>query len=203
MADSNTDIANLAISHLGIGKEIAALDTENSQEANACRRYYEEALKCTLRDFPWPFASRFATLALIEEDPDYEEWGYSYRYPSGALLIKRILSGARNDSRQTRIAYKIGSDDSGGIIYTDADEAQVEYTKYVTDVLEYPSDFIMAFSWKLAFYVASRLTGGDPFQLRKTALQMYDYEIKRAQANGANEEQSDEEPQSEFIRARD
>ena len=57
----------MAISHLGVGKEIENFDTENSEEANACRRFYRVALEASLRDFSWPFATQNITLALIEK----------------------------------------------------------------------------------------------------------------------------------------
>lgn len=202
MASSNTEIANIAISHLGVGKEIADLDTENSQEANACRRYYDTALDYTLREWPWPFATKFATLSLVEENPN-DEWSFSYRYPGDALMIKRVLSGVRNDNRQTRVAYKIASDDDGTLIYCDLEDAEIEYTSRSIAIQFYPNDFVMAFAWRLAFYIAPRITGGDPFKLRQTCLQMYDFEVTRAKANSANEEQPDEEPESEFVRSRD
>ena len=41
---SSTEIANLALSHLGNGTEIADLETERSSEASACRRFYDVAL---------------------------------------------------------------------------------------------------------------------------------------------------------------
>lgn len=85
---SSTEISNMALSHLAISREIAALDTERSQEAQACRRFYETVRKTVLRDYPWPFATKFATLALVEDDPN-SEWDFSYRYPSDCLNARR------------------------------------------------------------------------------------------------------------------
>src|SRR5688572_11149621 len=109
---SETEIANLALSHLGVGKEIANLETERSQEAVACRRFYDTARDATLRDFSWPFATKIAVLGLIEADPN-DEWDYSYRYPSDCLQLRRILSGVRNDTRDSRVPFKLAHDDSG------------------------------------------------------------------------------------------
>ena len=77
MASSKTEIANLAISHLGIGKTIANLELEKSQEAIACRRFYDTVRDSSLRDFPWPFAGKIQALALVSN-----EWLYAYQYPS-------------------------------------------------------------------------------------------------------------------------
>ncbi len=199
---SDTEIANLALSHIGIGKEIANLTTENSQEANASRRFFVPSRDEVLRDFPWPFATRFVTLGLIEDDPT-EEWDFSYGYPSDAVRMVRLLSGIRNDNRQSKVSYKVVSGNSGREIYTDLEDAQAEFTFRETDTQRYPPDFVMAFSYKLAMRIAPRLTRGDPFKLQDRVLRFYMAEIAKAQATSANEEQVDEAPDSEFIRTRE
>lgn len=198
---STTEICNLAISHLGIGKLISNLDTDTSDVASACRVYYEIARDTTLRDFNWPFATKIRAIALIKEDPN-DEWDYSYRYPTDCLRAVRILSGDRNDTHQSRIPYKITNDDSGLIIYTDEEDAELEYVVKMTDPTLYQTDFTLALSYKLAFMVAARLTAGDPYKLAETAARNYSLQISRAMANAINEEQPDQEVESEFIRAR-
>jgi hypothetical protein len=202
MAGSKTDIANMAISHLGVGKEIGNLDTENSQEANSCRRFYDTAREAVLRDAPWPFATTRRALALIATDPN-DEWNYSYRYPSDCLFLRRILSGVRNDSRQSRAPYKLERDAAGQILFTDVQDAVAEYTIREEDVVRFPPDFSIALSYRLAVYVAPRLTAGDPFKLGVNAMNMYRIEIAQVRASAFDEEQPEEPPESEFIRARE
>lgn len=197
---SAVEICNLAISHLGTGKEIATFE-ENSPEANACRRYYETALQQTLRGYSWPFANKASAIDLVQTSPT-EEWAYSYGYPVDCLQAVRLLSGNRNETRQERIDYKITTSASGLLIYTDKENAILEYIVNITDPNLFPSDFKMAFSFRLAMYIASRLTKGDPYNLTQKLMQMYMYEISQAQASAYNEEQPAELPQSEFVRAR-
>lgn len=199
---SKTEICNLALSHLGVSKEIANLDTERSAEASACRRFYETARDAALRDFPWPFATVMQPLGLIEEDPN-TEWAFSYQYPVNCMKIRRILSGSRNDDRQSRVPYKIARGSSGAVIFTDAEDAEIEYTFKETDAGRYQPDFIMALSLRLAAYIAPRITAGDPTKLGDRALSLYRFELSKAEATSVNEEQDDELPESEFIRGRD
>lgn len=199
---SNTEIANIALSHLGVGKEIANLETEKSQEAAACRRYFETARDATLRDFPWPFATKLAALALVTADPN-DEWDFSYQVPTDCLKFRRILSGTRNDSRQTRVPYRLAYGDAGEVIFTDFENAEGEYTVRIDDPSRYPPDFIIAFSFRLASYVAPRITGGDPFNVGERALKLYAFEISRASSTAINEEQVEEDPESELIRGRE
>lgn len=197
---SSTEVCNIALAHLGSGKSIASM-TERSQEAMACKQFFEIARDATLRDFPWPFATKIDALALIAEDPN-ADWAFSYRYPTDCLKIRRILSGVRNDTPDTRVPYKIANASSGQVLFTDQPNAQIEYTLRVEDPQQYPPDFVMAFSLRLAAYIAPRVTGGDAFKLSERALRLYQLEISSAQATATNEEQGDTTPDSEFIRAR-
>ena len=197
---SSTEISNLAISHLGIGKEIANLDTEKSAEAAACRRFYEISKESTLADVHWTFATKFATLNLIEENPT-DEWRYSYRYPVDCIHLRRIVSNYRNETVSVRIPFKILKDNAGRIIYTDQENAEAEYTEDVNDAYFTPT-FILAFSFRLASYIAPRLTGGDPFKIKAEMLAQYQIEIDRARKININEEVEDPRPESELISVR-
>ncbi len=199
---SQTEISNMALSHLGVGYEIQNLETEQSQEANVCRRYFDIALQTTLTDFPWPFANKMTALALIEEDPN-DEWGYSYRYPIDCAHALRILSGFRNDTLESKVPYKISKDSAGKIIYSDIENAELEYTSLVEDPQFYPADFTLALSFKIAFLIAPRITAGDPFGMRAEAGRQYDIAVSNAKRNASNEEQSDLLPDSSLIKGRD
>lgn len=199
---SKTEICNLAISHLGIAKEIADIVTENSQEANACRRYYDINRDATLRDFCPPFCIMFKALPLVELDPN-DEWGFSYRYPNDVLMIKKVLSGIRNDNRQSRVPYKIGQDITGKLIFCDIEDAQIEYVTTEDDPLVYQPDFVLALSYRLAAYIAPRITGGNAFTgMGEKLMSMYQLHLSLAKHNAFQEEQRDEEPDSEFVRGR-
>lgn len=210
MAESNTELANLAISHLGIGGEIADLAEEgdNSEEANACRRFYDVALKATLRDFDWIFARKVAELTEIEDDDDdidiASEWAYVYRYPTDAVCLRRISSGARNDSRQSRIEFSETYDATyGRVILTDQESAVMIYTMYQSNPLYYPADFELAFTLRLAYLIAPRLAGKESRKLRERLWGEYQYHLAVARANAGNEEQAPEPVESEFVRARE
>lgn len=195
-------ICNKALSVLGIAKPIASL-TENSAEAQACNLFYEEVRDATLRDYEWPFTTKYADLVLDEEEPN-DEWQYSYIYPSDCAGIRKILSGVRNDTEDTKTPYEIGVNDSGAtVIFCDLQEAKLKYTKQVTDANRYPPDFILALSLHLASFIAPRITGGDKFKLGERSLVKYLSYIAAAKANAVNEINSDVRPESEFIRGRE
>lgn len=199
---SDTEIANLALGHVGVGIEIADLETENSAEAIACRRFYDTALEETLRAHEWPFATGYVELSLIEENPN-DEWGYSYAYPTGCVYFRKILSGVRQDSEDTRIAYELANDeDVGTVIYTDQDEACGKYTRLITSEELYPHDFTMAFSYVLASYIFPMLMQGDPFNFKSQAIQWSKHWVNVAASNAFNESKGDKRKESQFVRGR-
>jgi hypothetical protein len=208
MPSSVEDIANQALSYLGVATEIANLSTDQSKEAAACRRFYEPTRDEVFRDFAWPFARKVANLALVAAPPDVDfngnsEWNYSYRYPADAIMIRRIVNGiSRIESTRTRIPYLIGQDDTGQLIYTDQVNAQVVYTKLLTDTSRYPPDVVDTIALFLAAKIGPRVTGGDQFKLSDRAAKMYEWRRSTAQANALNEMEPDREGESDFILSR-
>jgi hypothetical protein len=204
VAESEAEICNLALSHIGVAKEIGNLETDAGAEASACRRFYAITRNQVLRDFAWPFTTKYAALGLVAENPSEidQEWRFVYRYPSDCIKIRRIVSGIRPEPRQARIPFQIARDSVGQIIYTNRENAEAEYTILESDVSRYPDDFVQALSLRLAAYISPRLTGGDPFKVGTRALQLYQFEIARAQATAGNEEQPHEDPNSELERSR-
>jgi hypothetical protein len=198
---SITDICNMALSHLAISKEISNFETDTNQEAKACRRFFTPVVEKTLREFPWQFATQFQTLGLVAEDPT-TEWNYSYRYPSDCLMIRRILGTTRNPSYEQRTPYRLARDSSGLLIYTDMEDAILEYTIRDLNPAFWPPDFELAVSWLLAWYIAPRLTGGNNRKLKDDAIKGYQFEMAKARAATLNEVKRDVWPDAETIRAR-
>ena len=198
---TKTEIANLSISHLGIGQTIQNLDTETSQEAKVARRFYDFARRTTLVAINWPFATEFQALGLIEEEPT-NEWNYSYRYPSQCLKIRRILSGVRSDTLSSLVPYRIVKDDTFKLIYTDQEEAEAEITKDVETTSFFSPDYTLALSYLLATYIAPSVTRGDPTKMRDKVYALYLEEISRAKSNAFNEEVIEQYGDSDLIRAR-
>lgn len=196
-------VCNLALSAIGNSVEINDLEKENTAEANACRRFYEQVRDEVLRDFPWPFAQRTVALALVTTNPT-TEWAYAYRYPVDCLMFGRILGLVRNESRKDRVPYEMASDGAGGqLIYTDWPNAVGQYIIRATDPTNWQPDFVQAVALLLASYIAPRITKGDPYKLGQLAFQKYQWAIQRAFDNALNEGQPEVLPESEFILGRD
>ncbi len=87
-------------------------------------------------------------------------------------------------------------------IYTDEDDAAIEYTFSVTDTTIYPADFEIAFSYLLAFYIAPKLSRGDLFGMQQRMIQLYQEHLDRALINDTRERRKDPPAEAEFIRDR-
>lgn len=198
---SKTEMCNFALSHLGVSLEISDVETERSAEASACRRFIDQVIDEVMRDFEYPFSVKYQSLSLIESSPN-TEWDYSYMYPSDCSKFKKILSGTRNDSRQSRIPYLIAGDGSDRIIFTDESTAVAKYIRNVTDVSIFPADVVQTISLLLASYISPRLLTGDPFKMGERAFRLYILRRATSEANALNEQQDEEDVDSEFIRSR-
>jgi hypothetical protein len=197
-ATSTTQIANLALSHLGIGMEISDLGTENSTEAAACRLHYQPVLDTLLERHPWAWANATATLALVDEDPT-QEWTYSYRLPVNCAAPRRILSPLGHMDPNP-IPFLRVDDASGGLIYCDEAEPVLEYTKLITNVALFPMVFVRALEWALAEQIAELLSAKP--ERAERARQMAEDWILKAMAADGNQSRNQAMPDSEFMRAR-
>jgi hypothetical protein len=203
---SELDICNMALSHIGSSVEIQNLTTEKSKEAQACRRFYAPARDETLRAFAWPKQKISEALALVETfDSDESDWGFSYQYPADAIMVLRLYTpgSGRRETEATRIPYGLGRDATRQLIFTDLEDAFVEYTFKETNPENFDPDFVSALSYLLAHKIGPRVAGGDQFKLSDRAYQYYRAAIAEARANSVNELQPDPEPDSIFMRARE
>lgn len=199
---SKVGTCNMALAHLGILQTISDIDTEQSSEARVCRLFYEKSKNKTLRDYNWPFAKKYQTLSLVEEAPN-DDWDFSYRYPLLCLAIRKILSGIRNDTYDSEVKFHIGQDNAGLLIFTDMDEAQIEFTAKCDNPTIFPDDFDIAHSLLLAFMIAPPLTKGDPFKMGLRAFQAYQLMMNQAASNAFNEQKKDNVPKNDLMRARE
>lgn len=198
---TDVKILNMALGHLGSDALVSVM-TERSKEARAGNLFMATAKEVVLSDMPWPFATKTAALSLVEQYPT-TEWGYSYRYPSDCLFIRKMLSGIRDDTRQSKVPYRFAHDDQGQLVYTDMFQAVIEYTVRSPSASLFSAHYDLALSFYLAHLMSPKITGGDKTKLGERALKLYVYEFEKAKAKALNEEQQSEEVDSEFIRARD
>lgn len=220
-----TEIANLALTHIGLSKPIQALGMDHSIEDQMCVTWFDSARRATLKRIPWTFATKQIVPALVANNPT-PEYLFAYQEPSDNLKIVRFMSWRlTNDTERSRVPYRKMQpapinlsqaipaptspyNTSGLWIYTNWPgqsnvlPIMLEYVFDNTNVSQWPDDFNIAMSYKLAELIVSGLTSGDP-QNKKTALQN-DFKVAVAEAmnDNVNEDQRPPLPEAEAIRAR-
>lgn len=181
-----TGVINRALGRLGVSKVIADASTDNSLERSMGVMFYGSAVTRTLRDFPWPFATkwnRMVPLAGSTADPVNAEWTYAYRLPGDCVFPRRICSSRGGAVDPTPQPFELSqqelttidgvpwlmaigdieatpaADLNAGILYTNQAAAYLEYTARPRCAASATDAlFREALEWQLAAMMAAPLT---------------------------------------------
>lgn len=196
------EICNMALARIGLSP-IEAL-TEASEEARRCDQFYEHDRRVVLRRFPWPWATRRVELAQMSVGDNLmpKDYDYAYRYPADCACLRKIYAADGEYLRPLPdfISYRIVSDATGRLIYTNEPRVVAEYTADVKDVALMDEIFCEALSWKLASSIAFKLTGSE--QLAQMAIGEYERIFLTAAADAENEQNVKTPELNTFVRAR-
>lgn len=175
------EICNVALRRIGV-TEIERMD-EASEPARACSRFYDFTRRNVLQRFPWTFATRRVQLARVDEKaPDFE---YVYQYPKDALAV-RLMYNDSFTGLPKKNEYRIMSSNTGRKIYTNIENAWLEYTADVKDTSLFDDQFVEALSWKLAAEMAYSLTGN--MNIANNCVQAYNAYMVEAAGSDAAED---------------
>jgi hypothetical protein len=155
MARSIVDICNEALGEVPASL-ITSMD-EGSIGARHCQRLYPKVVEDLAEIHDWDFMIRRVTLAQITNDR--KEWCYAYALPTDIGSPRKLIPNygdirhhvapARFDQIEDSIAYQIAANK----LYTNLDQATLEYTISDPD----PGRFTSLFSRAVAMELASRL----------------------------------------------
>ena len=139
IADTVT-ICNVALRHIGQSNGITDFVNDASEAADGCRTYFPLVIDEVFQAFSWGFATKFATPALVAgpTPPATLEYACSYRFPSDAIWIRRIIPAGmpitlnpsgypfvpnypagRVETSFTRVPFRCVQDSQGMLILTD------------------------------------------------------------------------------------
>jgi hypothetical protein len=224
MANTKTDIANLALLHMGTGKQISDLDTDQSDEAKTLRQLFDHWMETVLRGYNWNFAHVYANVSPIVVNPN-QEWKFEYRYPADCLFVRRFWNGSHLDDRTTVVNFVTSNDSQGRVILTNHGPSSaltgnplvptsnftiasgdivpvLEYTQAFSNIAYTPPDFIFAFSLMLAGWAAPRLAQVGMVDMREKNLALGQQMMLASMARDANEDRPDIMKVGELTRSR-
>ncbi len=157
--DQTTRIANLALLEIGNSNILTNVCTENTRESRLVLQVYEQCVRHTLISYPWPFATKYAALALTATQPSNADWAYAYRAPSDCIFPRRLVVARGAAADPTPPPIGLSSDDSGGIIFANEASPVLEYTARPACVGYNGDDlFLEALKWRLSAALAPPLT---------------------------------------------
>jgi hypothetical protein len=206
-------VVNMALSRIGVSKRIVDLANDLTEEAVLARSHVLEDVNQVLRDFDWPFATRYATLVLVAGTstvPVNQDWQYSYRLPTACMKARRLVNQTLvgRDYDRNPPKFRIGGDDTGTLLlYTNeatstASPLVLEYTvRSICPSLYGDALFRDALAWKFAFSLAPPLSKDSKKQDYCRA--MYERAIALAKVPAAQEQQQAKPGQADWINDRD
>lgn len=200
---SKTQIVNIGMARIGVNKQIANVDTETSREAVTAKMLFDDDVLYVLRDFPWPWATTYSDPGLVAgsaSSPVNNDWIYSYRYPSDGVFVRRIVNTEGRKGANPP-PFRIGRDSQGKLIYTNEQNAGIEYTALITNPEEFDALFVSMLAWKIGAGCAPSLSRIK--DMAQTCMQMYEIDKSKAQSRALNEGQQEVPLDAELIRMRD
>ena len=150
--NSNVDICNMALGHLGANK-INNIETPNTKEEIVCSDYYDIARRDLYRDCRFQFTMDIKTLAEEEIQDNFIFKNASAKFPQDYIDLLYLIIGERiifNDGKLYRIyCNRIRTNFEPP--YT------ICYIKDITNVNEMTPDFKLLLSYYLATLIGNRL----------------------------------------------
>lgn len=167
------EIINIALARLG-ESPIQLLD-EGSVPANTAKLLYDSERRATLREYPWNFALKQATLARIEQDA--VDFHCSFALPVGCLRAVRVWGA---DKKALHFSVR------GDVLFADETEVTLEYVSDVSDGNQFDSKFVEALTYRLASAMSMPIKGSP--DLMGNFMNLYKALVSDAAVQSAREE---------------
>lgn len=174
---SEVSICNQALSLVG-GEFITSLD-DNTKEANLCRLNYPELRDTVLQEHEWSFATRWETLAKIEDAP-LGEYPNAFALPADTL---KVLFVGEDYTRQVA-HWQV----EGGMIRTDQTTCKAQLLTRITDPTRFSPMFVQALVARIAAEIATPIA--ESRTLMQDMFTLYERKVRAAASNDSQQGRS-------------
>jgi hypothetical protein len=171
---SSTDIANLALDLLNAGTVNNIVTGTNPTEA-MLRRWYDQARRKVLREHPWNFAIKRATLAASSTAPAFE-YSSAFPVPSDFIRLCVVQNGDGYIYDRTSYTYENNSI----LINSDSGALRIRYVYDIEDVNKFDPLFVDLLVLELALCVAYKMSDNNTNIQRIGELQRMRSAVARA-----------------------
>lgn len=151
-ATTPIQICNEAIALVG-GHRILSMD-EAGEEARLCKLFYDNLRDALLRSHRWNFARTRVELGRLADAPAFG-WDYAYQLPADCLRVLEFNGSETTD--ETADDYEI----EGTKLLSDAETANIVYTKQITDTVKMDALFIRVLALQLGAAISRKLSGSE------------------------------------------
>lgn len=188
---STIDIVNMALSQLGEGPLLAI--TDDSPIGRLANRTFDLLRQGLLREHPWNFAMKRASLAASATAP---AWEYTNAFPLPVDFLRLVAI-----SNTSKYDYRIERTDDGTVIVTDLGAPLlIKYTADITTAGEMDPKFVEALAARCAKEWANPVTGDAT--IINAAVSLYERTLRDAKSIDGQEDYPTQVTSDEWILAR-
>jgi hypothetical protein len=191
MARDFVTIANLAVGFVGDDDQIRE-PSEDSKPARTVRAAWESVRQFVICAAEWNFAMRRAWLPAREISIEKPVIGFQNAYPLPHDCLRFVELLELQDVR-----YQI---ENGEILADWTGALPIRYEVDVAETALWSPEFVEAFSMRLAWQIADRLSGDK--QRKQQAKDAYDGVIRKARGTDARQNPPRTHPETDWSRAR-
>lgn len=184
------DIINKALTLLG-GKSIVSR-TENSPSAKTMDVLYDGALDRLLRECPWNFAVKRATLAS-SGTPEWGDFDALYPVPNDFLYMMHVQDFEDYTIEESNILADPTNNVEGGPL-------KIKYVARITDASRFDTLFCEALAYRLAYEACERITQSNT--KKSDLFQEYELTVGRAKRINGQEDAPENYVEDEWVTAR-
>lgn len=174
---SEIEICNMALSFVGDSATVAGIEPdEEGAQAQLCKLLYEPALKYTLQQHAWTFAT--ATRRATGVSSIYGPKAFMYELPPDVVAVRSVQPYPTYDEREVlsnyqagfkligTIDYEVGlstgaSGEHKRVLYADVPNVLIKYTTANANPEYFSPSFALAVAWRLASLIAGQRLGGE------------------------------------------
>lgn len=197
MADV-VSICNLALSYLGDAANVVSIDApEKSTQAKLCRRLYPMAVSALLDMHDWSFATKRKAVPELVDEEGFG-WRKVFQLPADSLraisvkeyryqsVLRHPFAQVFPDHDPTQAEFEV----KDGKIYSNVENAVVQYVSSNTDVSRFTPGFVVALAYFLAHQlVGARVKGKEGQTLAQALFKQFQVSLSIAKTKDASQEQ--------------
>lgn len=200
-----TQIANLALGHIGEDDRIDSLDDVNSRAARSCKRAWDGVFLFVLAEAHWSFALRTKALTARAASDAYPIAleRTAFPLPPDLVRLAEIVDPELDVEDSDNYSIEAGPEGGQELLVEDSGPITIRYVRDTPEIrspASWPPAFAEAFSYRLAYQVSDVLAADKA--RKRTADEKYQETLRKAKKTNAATKPRRSQPTGPWVRAR-